>query len=376
MADINFSEEQLNAAVEEIMTELTRRVEDETQKKTLLMRQAAAKFLLVAKQNQQRMKDLEQRAKQLKKKREEIRAKIGNNPEKSVEETAIKEYNDYKSQFTIQGLQKDEFQDFFQQVLIFNEKILALLEGKQLISVVVEGTDGPVILDLTLQEFFERGGKIKADTTKTGKLSGRLNLHAIETQKNLSMALKGDKVLNNQALDELTATYKEAKADYQKHSPYAFWKVNKTDNDWNRIKIAGGLGDIAQAYSMFAHTYGPQTKAFSTFYSNLDIFFTEGVAKVDNISGLYTSDVTINGYSLAVKAANASLPGFRQMITLAQDILKEKVPDFNSLKKRAEKRKGFKDGVKKKADFGLRNKIDKVLNITEKQQKINIKVKF
>ena len=108
---------------------------------------------------------------------------------------------------------------------------------------------------------------------------------------------------------------------------------------------------------MFAHTWGPTTGAFSSFYSNLDTFFRQGVAQVDNISGLYTSDVTSNGYSLAVKAANASLPGFAQMINLAEQIVKGQIKTVGQLKAEAEKKKGFKDGVKKNLRYGLRNKI-------------------
>ena len=352
MADITISEQEINNMTEQVMDKLAGSIGQFSSQQDLLMKKFALDFLLVAKQNEKRMKEIEQRAKILKNKRDALGFSKG----KAPNEQKLKEYNNYKQQLNIQAIQKDQFSNFFQACLKFNENILSLIEGKNLISVVVEGAEGPVILDLTLQDFLKQGGKIKADISSKGKIVGRFNLSAIQAQRNLSMALKGDTVLDNTSLDQLTTTYKMAKQDYQKHSPYAFWKIKKTDR-WKAIKIAGGQGDIAQAYSMFAHTWGPTTEVFGSFYNNLDVFFRQGVAQVDNISGLYTSDVTSNGYSLAVKAANASLPGFTQMITLAEQIIKGQIKTVEQLKTEAERKKGFKDGVKKNLKYGLRNKI-------------------
>ena len=351
--NITFSEETLNRMFDEISQEMMLNSNNEIKQQNLLMKQAAVRFLNIAKKNEQRMKQIEERAKILKKKRDSLSFKKG----KASDEEALKKYNDFKSTVQIEQLQKNQFQDFFEEAMLFNETILTILEGKQLISLVVEGVNGPVILDITLQEFLHKGGQIKADITSNGKLSARLNLYAIQAQSNLESALKGDSILDNTSFEALTETYKIAKNDYSKHSPYAFWKLNE-EKTWHGIKIAGGQGDIAQAYSMFAHTYGPKTDEFNTHWKDLDVFFREGVAKVDNISGLYTSDITTqNGYSLAVKAANASLPGFSQMINLANKIVNEEIKDVDQLKKKAEEKKGFKNGVKQKIEYGMRNHI-------------------
>jgi len=64
----------------------------------------------------------------------------------------------------------------------------------------------------------------------------------------------------------------------------------------------------------------------------MDYFIREGVANVDSISGLYTSDVSTDEYDYAVKSLDASLPGFRQMITLATQILNNKIKTAEELK--------------------------------------------
>ncbi len=363
-SDIIFSEEALNDMFEEISNELSFDVKDEAQNQTLLMRKAAIRFLLIAKQSEQRMKQLEQRARILKNKRQQLGFTKGKPPDDNGK--ALKDYNNFKNTIKIEVLQKGQFQDFFKQAMIFNEAILSILEGKQLISLVIDGVNGPVILDITLQEFFALGGQLKEDITSRGKIAARINTSVIQTRTNLESALQGDKVLDNNSFDKLTETYKIAKNDYSAHSPYAFWKLHK-EKKWHAIKIVGGLGDIAEAYSMFAHQYGPSTGAFNNHWEDLDTFFRDGVAKVDNISGLYTSDVvTSNGYSLAVKAANASLPGFKQMIDLANKIISKKIETTKDLKEIADRKKGFKNGVKKNLKYGMRNKIYEDVSIVQK----------
>ena len=360
--NINFSEQTLENMFNEITFQLSK-AQNEIDQQTLYMRQAALRFLTIAKQNEQRMKDLEERARLLKNKRSQLKFVKGQAPN----ENALKEYNNFKNTIQIENLQKGQFDIFFKEAMIFNDTILSILEGKQLISLVVENAGQPVILDITLQEFFKIGGQIRADITSRGNISARLNTSIIQTRTNLETALQGDKILNNDSFSALTKTYQIAKNDYSQHSPYAFWKLNGQTH-WHGIKIAGGYGDIAQAYSMFAHTYGPISTDFNSHWQDLDTFFREGVAKVDNISGLYTSDVvTQNGYSLAVKTANASLPGFKQMIDLANKIIKNKIENINQLKELAQEKKGFKDGVKKNLRYGMRNKIYEDTNLIPKQ---------
>ena len=56
-------------------------------------------------------------------------------------------------------------------------------------------------------------------------------------------------------------------------------------------------------------------------WPNLVIYFEDGVAKVDNSSGLYSADILGDKANYAVKAAKADLPGYTQMLQLAQKII-------------------------------------------------------
>lgn len=353
--NITISQQELNNELKEINKLLANQLYEKGKQQNLIMKKAALKFLISAKENEKRIKEIEERAKIL----HNLRSSLGFKKGKAPNEQILNKYNEEKEKIQIQKLQVGQFQNFFKEMMIFNESILSILEGKQLISIVVENSKKqPVILDITLEDFFKLGGVIKEDISSSGKITGRINLSVLQTHDNLQSALQGDKILDNNSFEKLQQTYILAKTDYQNHSPYAFWKINQQDK-WHGIKIAGGLGDIAEAYSMFAHEYGPSTEKFNNLYNNLDVFFREGVAQVDNISGLYTSDITTsNGYSLAVKAANASLPGFVQMIDLANKIIKNEVNTVEDLQKITNKKKGLNEqGLKENLSFGLRNKI-------------------
>ena len=56
-------------------------------------------------------------------------------------------------------------------------------------------------------------------------------------------------------------------------------------------------------------------------WPNLVIYFEDGVAKVDNSSGLYSADILGEKANYAVKSAKADLPGYMQMLQLAQNIV-------------------------------------------------------
>ena len=57
------------------------------------------------------------------------------------------------------------------------------------------------------------------------------------------------------------------------------------------------------------------------------------VAKVDNESGLLAGDVTIGNIEYAIKSADASMLGIRQMVLLAELIQKDVIKDISDLLK-------------------------------------------
>ena len=130
MADITISEQEINNMTEQVMDKLAGSIGQFSSQQDLLMKKFALDFLLVAKQNEKRMKEIEQRAKILKNKRDALGFSKG----KAPNEQKLKEYNNYKQQLNIQAIQKDQFSNFFQACLKFNENILSLIEGKNFLS--------------------------------------------------------------------------------------------------------------------------------------------------------------------------------------------------------------------------------------------------
>jgi hypothetical protein len=82
------------------------------------------------------------------------------------------------------------------------------------------------------------------------------------------------------------------------------------------------LGDLAEAYAYFAL----EEKRRRYFAIQADIekrirhFMKEGVAQVDSVSGLFWRDVEGAGQQYAIKAAGASIAGYRQTVSLASTL--------------------------------------------------------
>ena len=174
--------------------------------------------------------------------------------------------------------------------------------------------------------------------------------------------------VNFPQLLKLAETYNSALFNnYNRYSPYAFWKPTK-EKQWYKINIVGGKGDIAEAYAYFYYNIRDNGENFhfavQHLYDNLDTFFRQGVAKVDSISGLYTSDVITNSYGYAVKSLDASLSGYMQMFRLVRDILNGKINTIKQLTDKADTivNKKTEEQIQKGIQKGIRNKISRATN--------------
>jgi len=163
-------------------------------------------------------------------------------------------------------------------------------------------------------------------------------------------------------LKSLNDTYNSALFNnFNRFKPYVVWKPLNAEH-WSKMKISGGAGDISEGYAYFY--YKSQERDFNFrshhLYDNLDTFFRVGVGSVSNLSGLYGGDISTAQYEYAVKSLNASLPGYLQMIRIAQNIINNKIPKAETLKQKALKAK-FKDPIHRQGEKGLRNFIEEVL---------------
>lgn len=330
---------------------------------SLLMKKYALDFVNTIKQSRQEIVQLEQMALSLKNKRHSLQ-----NAKNGVKSPAeVQSYIEAREKFKQQRLASDNLDKFYQASMLFNERILQIITGhKTRISIVVPSSDdAPVILDVPMEDLFEgnTGISIVTDMTsgKIPRLSGRIKIDIDKIKQNLSQAIRTDSIIGAQSLKGLNQAYEVTQEDYRKWKPHVFWKV-ETENIWYKLTVGGAAGDLAEAYAYFFYTGGgegnnPNTLFLGKIYNrNMDYFIREGVANVDNISGLYASDVTTNEYDYAVKSLNASLPGYTQMVTLANKILNNKIKNASQLKK-VSLQKQYKDIVKMSGRKGLRNTI-------------------
>ena len=262
-----------------------------------------------------------------------------------------------------------KFKEFFNAVLIFNDEILNIIYDKPVkTAIVIEGNDGPLVYTFTIKELLAAGGIefVEDYESKSHTLVGRIKIDTNKLiENNLKLKQLTNDNLTNFSIIGLNQAYANAKIDLQdntirvkkKRTYQAFYKSNYTNWVWRRIFVGGGFGDLAEAYSYF---YLKQTTAFNEGpWPNLTLFFELGVAQVDNISGLLTTDVETDEVNYAIKASKASLPGYKQMIKLAMDILADtnEGTDIEKLVKKAYQAQ-FKGTGAAAVQKGLRNTIE------------------
>lgn len=357
---INISEETLQRIDDEVNGRTAEELKAYGDDNTLLMKKYSLDFIRQVNDNLEKIRTIEQYNYKIKTFREQLREDPGN---KGIDVTKTDAYIDYKQQLAEKITIDLSLDEFLKYSMLYNNQILSLITGKPLlISIAVpDSGDGiPLMADFTLEELFveDSGVSISQDITsgKIPRISGRFKIDINKIKLRLTESMRKETLLHGQQLVNLNNTYVEASKDFKEHKPYAFWKPTSSEH-WFKIWINGGQGDISEAYMFFAHQSNEEGNfLYTSLYDNLDFFFREGVAKVDNISGVYSSDFITDEYAYAAKSLDASLPGFRQMILLAQKILNGKIKTVEELKMVAA-RKQWKDPKTKTIQKGLRNKI-------------------
>lgn len=380
--NIYISEQVLNDIEEQVQNRTTQELLNIGDNANLLLKKIAADFIKVLQKNLKNIKEFQDNAKKLKTKRNELG--LGKNPK---DKKTVQAYQKYKEKIKAKSVSEYAFEDFFNAAMTFNHKILQVISGHETqMVIIVPSAEGepPFIASIPLEEIYKKnnGIEIIGDITsgKTPKLAGRLKYNIDQMKTYFGDALRQDTILDSITLDKLNQVYNIAILDYRKWKPYAFWYI-PPQKDWWKIKIGGAEGDISEAYAYFFYTGGQggkTEKLFSgTLYrKNLDEFFREGVAQVDNVSGLYTSDISTDKYDYAIKSLDASLPGFSQMIDLAMNILNGKIKTRQQLQTLSYNKqyKKYNDQVVRK---GLRNIISKSSEQEfKKYQKQKIKIKI
>lgn len=132
------------------------------------------------------------------------------------------------------------------------------------------------------------------------------------------------------------------------------WVYWKDHNRWDKMKV-NTVGDLAEAYAYFALDDARNKKfaTLKTLETRVKHFMLDGVAKVDNISGVLYSDVFANKQQYAIKSMGASFMGYQQVLKIADTIMVLAPKDIVSYMKKEYEKLKQKNKLKK----GQRNKI-------------------
>lgn len=337
---------------------------------TQRMKAAAQKLISVYKQCQSDIIKMQDDAKTLKKYRENIlnnlKEETGSKPQWR---SAIKDgsiliaYNKQKERIQYKQNSEYNFDKLYKASLQFNQEIFNLVQNRKVeITLVFPGDENndPSVYAVPIEKLFEEnsGISIYNDLTSTQKLEGRFKINQKKIQESLKDYLIKDNIIQNNYRNLIQA-YQVTGQDYDEFHPYVFWK-NSDQTNWHQLRIGGARGDIAEAYAyFFLGGYGSReaTEALFSgqiFSRNMSHFIEQGVAKVDNVSGLYEADIMTDKIGYAVKSLSASLPGIHQMIELAYDIQNSKISNVEELKEKSKQ-------VSDKARSGkIRNKLSEV----------------
>lgn len=311
------------------------------------LRKIATKFINQYQKHKETIQRLEKASSKAQQLRHQINAGKQHPPE---DPNLAKQYAKAKEAAKIDNDTKSSLNDFLVAAMFFNQNILQQIQGHNVrIAVVIpRAKKPPFIMDFSFQEAMKENSGVKiVPEFKDGKLVGRFRFNMRQMEKSLTRADQEDSLIDANSLILLNQAYLKSLEIYKKFKPYVFWylstEANKK-NRWKALRIGGSAGDFAQAYANFfyiknkknSEVFPPNQELYN---KNLEHFLLFGVQMVDNVSGLLTSDIVTDLYDYAVKSSRASMPGYTQMVKLANEILDSKnftLEDLQEMSKKAQ----------------------------------------
>lgn len=277
-------------------------------------------------------------------------------------------------------LSKYDIKDFYKASMKFNEQILTFLTGQQqYITLVIEYDKHPIVIKTTYEDFFQNKGLSIQKARNDINIAAKIGINTTKVLEEMIGNIMNS-FIGIDSLRGLNETYESSIATYDKFSPskYVYWKP-LNQRKWYKMKIAGGKGDIREAYAFFflKDNVKANTLFMNHLYNNLDYFYNYGVHYVDNISGLYRPDVSNSEAGYSIKGLDASLAGFTQIQDLVNLILSWGSSGTLITKEMIERNilgKSYEQ-VKQGMEVGLRNFADQVAK-QEFQTHYPIYIKF
>lgn len=243
------------------------------------------------------------------KRQSQIRRQVGKTNVQQVDEY-IKN-KEKVHEFLISDIPKKLYHASFE----FQNKLNEFLGQQVKMIFVVEGASGPELYEMTSEEI------LRFDYSSSNQLSARYKVTSDDLGKSLKHLEINESNLNF-SLTGLKTTYSEVLARYRisrsKNLRLLMWKPG---NSWKKMTISAE-GDINEAYAAFVFLNKVSPSFKRTMEYNIGDF-AQGVAAVDNMSGLLKGDVSVGNIEYGIKSADASALGLKQMENLANQILME-----------------------------------------------------
>lgn len=252
--------------------------------------------------------------------------------------------------------------NFFIASMKYNEQILTFLNKKQqFTTIIVDDANGhPVVIRTTYQDYFkDKGLSINRQGHSLKDIVGRFQINVNKCLLELENNIVKQSTLGKNSLRGLNQTYQSSITTFNRFKGWIFWR-RYNQSQWYKMKPAGKLGDIRQAYGYFFFNI-PKAKEDTLFlshlYNNLDYFYRNGVALIDNISGNIRPDLSSGD---SIKSLRAQLPSLQQLKTIAYGICEQQPDQINEdFIRRLILSQGQLENLKNNVETGLRNHVQK-----------------
>lgn len=343
--------ETLNQVVDYITDQEIEKIDqDILSKDQIKLKKIAITFLSTVNEVQIKIQNIEKMMLAQKKLRNQIRNELKVTG-KFLSEYETDEYRKNKEELNNE-LRSQEVEKLYRAAFTFHTEVNKILEQEVITILALPNKQGNLeLFHVTEEELFNNNILSFEETSKTSRLTARFKVTAEQMRAAGFRALNRDdlNIEDKLNVNNLNVAYKTILQRYDKYKRLVLWLFPTNPKTWWHSKISA-RGDIAEAYSMFF-----LKKAEYDFNSiepetNIHYFMVEGVADVDNISGLLQGDISDGQFEYAIKSADASYMSIQQIIPLAEDIINNKNYSKEDLLK-------YKEELKKRKSKKARNEI-------------------
>lgn len=326
----------------------------------------------------QKINIFQERLKTIIKRWHKIKNSIKRKDENYKDSSQYQNYLEERKSFMQESFTND-LQETFLNLYLLAFKIQQYLNaalGQEVVTAYVfqeQGNIAPkVLLSTNMKDF------LKVEVSS----SGNLILRYRENQENLNNHVQSLKQITNnddtnyRNYQKLAITYNKAHKRYRnfplkkKRGSYVLWLYPYGGQKWNGAYVSS-FGSVNEAYAYFLFNLDNFNPS-NILEEDMEIFMDYLINKITNESGMLAGDFQNGIMEVAVKSADASALGIKQIYNLAKKI-KEKTNNFQEIVSFLEKQKKKNENNAKPINKSLKSALQ---NIADKHIEPAIKNAF